>query len=145
MTLDEVRLPFGAADAGAARCAATPADGAATPFEVEADGARARRRAADARRTGWTRRPSAGLYRVADRRADRRAREPARRSRSTFALRRSRAGASPSRAPSRYKWTDPVPGERYRPLEVTPAVSVRPRRSVLLFPGERAAARSRSS
>jgi len=32
-----------------------------------------------------------------------------------------------------YKWTDPVAGERYRPLEVTPAVSVRPDASVLLF------------
>jgi len=33
-----------------------------------------------------------------------------------------------------YKWTDPVMGERYRPLEVTPAVSVRPETSVLMFP-----------
>jgi len=33
-----------------------------------------------------------------------------------------------------YKWTDPVMGERYRPLEVTPAVSVRPEMSVLMFP-----------
>jgi len=32
-----------------------------------------------------------------------------------------------------YKWTDPVAGERYRPLEVTPAVSVRPDANVLLF------------
>jgi LmbE family N-acetylglucosaminyl deacetylase len=34
-----------------------------------------------------------------------------------------------------YKWTDPVMGERYRPLEVTPAVSVLPETSVLMFPG----------
>jgi len=34
-----------------------------------------------------------------------------------------------------YKWTDPVMGERYRPVEVTPAVSVRPETNVLLFPG----------
>jgi LmbE family N-acetylglucosaminyl deacetylase len=32
-----------------------------------------------------------------------------------------------------YKWTDPVMGERYRPVEVTPAVSVAPSTSVLLF------------
>jgi len=36
--------------------------------------------------------------------------------------------------PVSYKWTDPVMGERYRPLEVTPAVSVRPEPSVLMFP-----------
>jgi LmbE family N-acetylglucosaminyl deacetylase len=34
-----------------------------------------------------------------------------------------------------YKWTDPVMGERYRSVEVTPAVSVRPEANVLLFPG----------
>jgi LmbE family N-acetylglucosaminyl deacetylase len=33
-----------------------------------------------------------------------------------------------------YKWTDPVMGERYRPFEVTPAVSVRPEVGVLMFP-----------
>jgi LmbE family N-acetylglucosaminyl deacetylase len=38
-----------------------------------------------------------------------------------------------SRAVS-FKWTDPVMGERYRPVEVTPLVSVRPDTSVLLFP-----------
>jgi len=39
-----------------------------------------------------------------------------------------------------YKWTDPVMGERYRPVEVTPAVSVRPATNVLLFPGSGAKA-----
>jgi len=34
-----------------------------------------------------------------------------------------------------YKWTDPVMGERYRPFEITPAVSVRPEAGVLMFPG----------
>jgi LmbE family N-acetylglucosaminyl deacetylase len=38
-----------------------------------------------------------------------------------------------SRAVS-FKWTDPVMGERYRPVEVTPPVSVRPDASVLLVP-----------
>ena len=37
--------------------------------------------------------------------------------------------------PVTFKWTDPVAGERYRPLEVTPAVSVRPSSAVLMFPG----------
>jgi LmbE family N-acetylglucosaminyl deacetylase len=32
-----------------------------------------------------------------------------------------------------YKWTDPIMGERYRPFEVTPAVSVSPATNVLLF------------
>jgi len=36
--------------------------------------------------------------------------------------------------PISYKWTDQVMGERYRPLEVTPAVSVRPDTGVLMFP-----------
>jgi LmbE family N-acetylglucosaminyl deacetylase len=36
--------------------------------------------------------------------------------------------------PVSYRWTDPVMGERHRPLEVTPAVSVRPDASVLMFP-----------
>jgi hypothetical protein len=39
--------------------------------------------------------------------------------------------------PVTFKWTDPVAGERYRPLEVTPAVSVRPESSVLLFADDR--------
>lgn len=36
--------------------------------------------------------------------------------------------------PIAYKWTDPVAGERYRPLEITPLVSVVPDSKVLLFP-----------
>jgi LmbE family N-acetylglucosaminyl deacetylase len=39
------------------------------------------------------------------------------------------------RRPIAFKWTDPVAGERYRPLEVTPVVSVLPDAQVLLFPG----------
>ncbi len=38
------------------------------------------------------------------------------------------------RRPIDFKWTDPVAGERHRPLEVTPAVSVRPATKVLMFP-----------
>jgi LmbE family N-acetylglucosaminyl deacetylase len=36
-----------------------------------------------------------------------------------------------------YKWTDPVMGERHRPVEVTPLVSVRPETGVLMFPDAR--------
>ena len=39
-----------------------------------------------------------------------------------------------ARRPITFKWTDPVAGERYRPLEVTPMVSVRPSTAVLMFP-----------
>jgi LmbE family N-acetylglucosaminyl deacetylase len=35
-----------------------------------------------------------------------------------------------------FKWTDPVMGERYRPFEVTPRVSVSPDTRVLMFPGD---------
>jgi LmbE family N-acetylglucosaminyl deacetylase len=35
--------------------------------------------------------------------------------------------------PIAYKWTDPVMGERYRPLEVTPVVSIAPDSRVLMF------------
>jgi len=39
--------------------------------------------------------------------------------------------------PIAYKWTDPVAGERYRPLEIAPLVSVAPDTKVLLFPERR--------
>ena len=51
---------------------------------------------------------------------------------------RSRGGASPGARRSRYKWTDPVAGERYRPLEVAPAVSVQPDTARAAVPGRRA-------
>jgi len=38
------------------------------------------------------------------------------------------------RRPITFKWTDPVAGERHRPLEITPLVSVRPSTAVLMFP-----------
>lgn len=46
----------------------------------------------------------------------------------TFSLRR----------PITYKWTDPVAGERYRPVEVLPRVAVQPRTAVLLLPNREA-------
>ena len=36
-----------------------------------------------------------------------------------------------------FKWTDPVAGERYRPFEIAPLVSVTPETKVLLFPERR--------
>lgn len=44
--------------------------------------------------------------------------------------------------PVTYKWVDPVMGERHRPVEVTPLVSVRPDTSVLMFPDQGARALS---
>ncbi len=42
------------------------------------------------------------------------------------------------RYPVQHKWTDPVEGERHRPLEVVPAVSVAPIGGALLFPDGKA-------
>jgi LmbE family N-acetylglucosaminyl deacetylase len=82
--------------------------------------------------------PEAGLYRVADARMigapeD----EPALDvevfltiGKRPFSVRRAVA----------YKWTDPLMGERTRPVEVTPLVSVRPDAAVLMFPDARARA-----
>ena len=36
--------------------------------------------------------------------------------------------------PITFRWTDPVAGELYRPLEVAPMISVRPTTAVLMFP-----------
>ncbi|MGB8296807.1 MAG: PIG-L family deacetylase [Polyangia bacterium] len=38
------------------------------------------------------------------------------------------------RRPITFKWTDPVAGERYRPIEITPPVLIRPASTVLIFP-----------
>jgi LmbE family N-acetylglucosaminyl deacetylase len=38
------------------------------------------------------------------------------------------------RRPITFKWTDPVAGERYRPLEITPPVLIRPVSTVSIFP-----------
>jgi LmbE family N-acetylglucosaminyl deacetylase len=50
----------------------------------------------------------------------------------TFAVAGRRIAVSRAVA---FKWTDPVAGERYRPLEVTPVVSVSPDTPLLMFPG----------
>lgn len=54
---------------------------------------------------------------------------------------RGRTGAAETlviRRPVIYKWTDPVAGERYRPIEIAPAVMVNPEAPVLMFPDEKA-------
>jgi len=38
------------------------------------------------------------------------------------------------RRPITFKWTDPVAGERYRPIEITPPVLIRPVSTVSIFP-----------
>jgi len=50
----------------------------------------------------------------------------------TFSVAGRRIAVSRSIA---FKWTDPVAGERYRPLEITPVVSVLPDTPLLMFPG----------
>jgi len=40
--------------------------------------------------------------------------------------------------PVAYKWTDPVAGERYRPVEISPPVMINPSSSVLMFPDRQA-------
>jgi LmbE family N-acetylglucosaminyl deacetylase len=79
--------------------------------------------------------PEAGLYTVADTRLIGAPEgEPAAKVGFLFTLPDGRP-LTVERAVS-YKWTDPVMGERYRPFEVTPLVSVRPAASVMMFAGE---------
>ena len=61
--------------------------------------------------------PSPGRYEIRDPRADRRAREPAAAGGRLRVRDRGHAHFTVRRAVA-YKWTDPVAGERYRPLEV---------------------------
>jgi LmbE family N-acetylglucosaminyl deacetylase len=76
--------------------------------------------------------PEAGLYRVADARSiGAPENEPT--LRVEFDVTVAGHKLTVTRAAS-YKWTDPVMGERSRPVEITPAVSVRPDAGVLMFP-----------
>ncbi|HVU49552.1 MAG TPA: PIG-L family deacetylase [Polyangia bacterium] len=76
--------------------------------------------------------PEAGLYRTPDAR-DVGAPESAPALVVTFGLGIGGRTLSYAR-PVTFKWTDPVMGERARAVEITPAVSVRPDASVLMFP-----------
>jgi LmbE family N-acetylglucosaminyl deacetylase len=76
--------------------------------------------------------PEAGLYRVADAKLiGAPENEPA--LRVVFGLSIAGRPFSIERA-VQYKWTDPVMGERYRPVAIAPLVSVRPDAGVLMFP-----------
>jgi LmbE family N-acetylglucosaminyl deacetylase len=82
--------------------------------------------------------PEPGLYRVPDARLlGAPESEPA--FTVTFALTIAGRPLSITR-PVTYKWVDPVMGERHRPVEVTPLVSVRPDTGVLMFPDQGARA-----
>jgi LmbE family N-acetylglucosaminyl deacetylase len=76
--------------------------------------------------------PEAGLYRTPDAR-DVGAPESPDALVATFKLVIDGRELSYAR-PVTFKWTDPVMGERHRAVETTPAVSVRPDASVLMFP-----------
>jgi len=83
--------------------------------------------------------PEAGLYHAAAKLIGAPENEPA--LRVTFGLTIAGRAFVIERA-VHYKWTDPVMGERTRPVEITPAVSVRPDSTVLMFP-RRGTARAR--
>jgi len=76
--------------------------------------------------------PAAGVYRTPDAR-DVGAPESPPALVATFELALGGRTVSFDR-PVTFKWTDPVMGERSRAVEITPAVSVRPDTSVLMFP-----------
>jgi LmbE family N-acetylglucosaminyl deacetylase len=128
LTLEEIRFPFaGSAAVGKALAQGTPLEQKrsvklpadlplSTPYWYDAP-------------------PEPGLYTVADPRlVGAPEAEPAVKVAFVFKLPGGRA-LTVERAVS-FKWTDPVMGERYRPFEVTPLVSVRPAGAVMLFAGE---------
>ena len=89
--------------------------------------------------------PSRASYARRRSAADRRAREPARRSRSTSRFDRRGQRRSSSTRPVVYKWTDPVAGRALRaPSRSRPPVTVQPGRGVLHVPRRAAEAGSRS-
>jgi len=131
--LEEVRFPFSAGErVGQALAVPPKAGGAAVAFEAK----REVRLPADLAPSTpyWLETPpEAGLYRVGDPALVGAPEGPPKLEvEFTFAL----AGRKLTVArPVVYKWTDPVMGERSRPLEVTPLVSVAPDVGVMLFPG----------
>ncbi len=131
--LEEVRFPFAAgADKVVHALVAPKGGGAATAFEIK----RSVRLPADLAPSTpyWLETPpEAGLYRIADPALVGAPEAPSKLEVDfTFAV----AGKKLTVVrPVAYKWTDPVMGERLRPLEVTPLVSVAPDTAVILFPG----------
>ncbi len=134
VTLDEVRFPFEESAHPSPATLATPKSdgGAAVALEIK----KTVRLPADLAPTTpyWLETPpDAGLYQVADP-ALIGAPERASPVEVDFTFAIGGRKLTVARTVS-FKWTDPVMGERYRPLEVTPAVSVLPETSVLMFPG----------
>ncbi len=134
VTLDEVRLPFEPSARPIGKALEKPPgkegkDGAAKAFELEASVTLPR----DLPPTTpyWLETPpDAGLYHADP--AFIGLPERASPVEVTFAYTIDGRKLTTTRAVS-YKWTDPVMGERYRPFEVTPAVSVSPSTNALLF------------
>ena len=136
VTLDEVRFPFEASGQAGAHKLETPKQdgqrisGAAAPFELK-QGVKLPVELAPTTPYWLEEPPAAGLYH-----ADAPfigLPERASPVEVTFVVTIGGRKFSVAR-PVCYKWTDPVMGERYRPLEVTPMVSVRPDTTVLMFP-----------
>ncbi|HEV3032981.1 MAG TPA: PIG-L family deacetylase, partial [Polyangia bacterium] len=132
VTLDELRFPFESASVPVGKIVGAPtADAASAALEVR----RTIRVPVEEPATTpyWLEAPpEAGLYRVADARLiGAPESEPA--LRVAFGLTLAGRAFTVERA-VHYKWTDPVMGERHRPVTITPLVSVRPDASVLMFP-----------
>jgi LmbE family N-acetylglucosaminyl deacetylase len=130
--LEEVRFPFASSERVAQALAVPRAGGAAVAFETK----RSVHLPADLSPSTpyWLETPpEAGLYRVSDPALIGAPEEPSKLEVGfTFAVAGRKLTVT---RPVIYKWTDPVMGERTRPLEVTPLVSVAPATGVLLFPG----------
>ncbi len=134
ITLRAVRFPAGTSSGvvAVARALAAPANGAAAP---SVDLKRTVRIPADAALTTpyWlTSPPEPGLFTVADPTLIGAPEDPPRFA-VDFVFEMASRPLVVSR-PLAFKWTDPVAGERYRPLEITPRVSVRPDTQVMMFP-----------
>ncbi len=136
VTLDEVRFPFEATGHAVAHKLETPKQdgqrisGAAAPFELK-QSVKLPAELAPTTPYWLEAPPDAGLYHAAP--AFIGLPERASPVEVTFGFTIGGRRFTVAR-PVSYKWTDPVMGERYRALEVTPAVSVRPETSVLMFP-----------
>jgi LmbE family N-acetylglucosaminyl deacetylase len=133
VTLDAIAFPWGGEGAASPRPLAGPTGGgAAAAVEVKRT-LRAPAEAPPSTPYWLDSPPDGGLYRVADRAlVGAPESPPAAEVGFSFTIAGRRIAVS---RPIAYKWTDPVAGERYRPLEVTPLVSVVPDTTLLMFPG----------
>ena len=130
VTLKSVRFP-GADKVTVEKALAAPAGAVATPLDVKRKVTLAA--TLPATTPYWLASPpEAGVYAVPDP-ADVGLPEDEPPLQVEFVFDVDRHPLSLSRAVS-FKWTDPVAGERYRPFEITPLVSVTPDSKVLMFP-----------